>query len=177
MEISKGKQMKDLETTKMQAIVETNTFSGSAFAVNSQGEQIFINRRIMERMNLEEGVLVTAHVLPNYEDKLQSIPWRAMRVDVPRHIPDSNVVKELDQLDNLIKRILWEDTARLWTDKEIAETFNAHAMMDSVTETECHQACVRLHERSLICKVDFSSDPDKTKSVVMWASGIEDFED
>tara|TARA_R110002126_G_scaffold1361_6_gene7697 strand:- start:13062 stop:13583 length:522 start_codon:yes stop_codon:yes gene_type:complete len=173
MEINKGKQMKDLETIKMQAILETTTFSGSAFAVNSQGEQIFINQRIMERMNLEEGVLVTAHVLPNYDDKRQSIPWRAMRVDVPRHLPDSNMTEITStQLDNQIIQILSDKSAfgRLWTDKEIAS-------LASTTAAECHRACVRLHERSTICRVDFSSDPNKIKSAVMWGADISDFKD
>ena len=84
MEIVQGRNMKEFDTTKMPAVVETNTFSGSAFAVNSQGEQIFINSRIMERMELEKGDQVTAYVLPNYEDKRDTIPWRAMRVDPPR---------------------------------------------------------------------------------------------
>ena len=173
-----------LDTTKMEAVVEMNTFSGSAFAVNSAGEQIFINARIMERMNLREGGLVTAYVLPNYEDKRLTIPWRAMRVDVPRDIPQQTspvVETEPSTLDNEIMRLLWADTetGRLWTDKEVSDKISANASttLDTASPAECHRACTRLYERAVICRVDFSTDPTRARSLIMWAATLRDFED
>ena len=173
-----------LDTTRMEAVVEMNTFSGSAFAVNSAGEQIFINARIMERMNLEEGGLVTAYVLPNYADKRQTIPWRAMRVDVPRDIPQQTspvVETEPSTLDNEIMRLLWADTetGRLWTDKEVSDKISANASttLDTASPAECHRACTRLYERAVICRVDFSTDPTRMGSLIMWAATLRDFED
>lgn len=179
-----------LDTTRMEAVVEMKSFSGSAFAVNSAGEQIFINARIMERMNLREGGLVTAYVLPNYEDKRLTIPWRAMRVDVPRDIPQQtspvvdlrkSVETEPSTLDNEIMRLLWADTetGRLWTDKEVSDKISANASttLDTASPAECHRACTRLYERAVICRVDFSTDPTRMGSLIMWAATLRDFED
>lgn len=173
-----------LDTTRMEAVVEMKSFSGSAFAVNSAGEQIFINARIMERMNLREGGLVTAYVLPNYADKRQTIPWRAMRVDVPRDIPQQTspvVETEPSTLDNEIMRLLWADieTGRLWTDKEVSDKISANASttLDTASPAECHRACTRLYERAVICRVDFSTDPTRARSLIMWAATLRDFED
>ena len=173
-----------LDTTRMEAVVEMKSFSGSAFAVNSAGEQIFINARIMERMNLREGGLVTAYVLPNYADKRQTIPWRAMRVDVPRDIPQQTspvVETEPSTLDNEIMRLLWADTetGRLWTDKEVSDKIsdNASTTLDTASPAECHRACTRLYERAVICRVDFSTDPTRMGSLIMWAATLRDFED
>jgi len=169
-----------VDTVKMKAIIEMKSFSGSAFAVNSEGEQIFINNRIMERMKLNEGSQINAYVLPNYEDKRFTIPWRAMRVDVPRDIPQQpapDVRKYSDageSLDNTIMRELWNRDApvegQLWSSKEIAEVVVAPV-------ADVRDACVRLHDRGVICRVDFSSDPTKIKSIVMWTADIRDFED
>ena len=190
MEIVQGRDMKDFDTVKMPAVVEMNTYAGSAFAVNSQGEQIFINSRIMERMELEKGDQVTAYVLPNYEDKRDTIPWRAMRVD-PAHgdierILDSPDTKEfvasaLNDFDKEIMRILWdkEYSGRLWTVKEISEVIDAEAVttLDTASPFACHLSCMRLHERGFICRVDFSSDPKPTRSRILWTADIRDFED
>jgi len=174
-----------VDTVKMKAIIEMKSFSGSAFAVNSEGEQIFINNRIMERMKLNEGSQINAYVLPNYEDKRFTIPWRAMRVDVPRDIPQQpapDVRKYSDageSLDNTIMRELWAEAndfldtstrGQLWSSEDIAEVVVAPV-------ADVRDACVRLHDRGVICRVDFSSDPTKIKTIVMWTADIRDFED
>ena len=180
MEIARERDMKEFDTTKMPAVVETNTFSGSAFAVNSQGEQIFINSRIMERMELKTGDQVTAYVLPNYSDKRDIIPWRAMRVDTA-HSDIAEPRDELSETDREIMRILWdkEESGRLWTVKEIAEKVNAEAVttLDTASSFDCHRSCIRLHERGFVCRVDFSSDPKPIRSTILWTADIRDFED
>lgn len=71
----------NFSTTGMSVIIEGATYSGSAFGANDKGEAVFFNSRIVERMELEEGQLVYAHCIPNYEDKRDQIPWRCIRVE------------------------------------------------------------------------------------------------
>lgn len=72
----------DIDTTrKQQIIVEYITDTGSGFAVNPQGEQVFMNARLVNAMKVEPGDSYDAFLLPNYPDKREQIPWRAMRVE------------------------------------------------------------------------------------------------
>lgn len=68
-------------TRKQQILVEYLTATGSGFAVNPQGEQVFMNKRLIDAMNVQPGDYYNAYLLPNYEDKREQIPWRAMRVE------------------------------------------------------------------------------------------------
>jgi|TARA_B100001059_G_scaffold210038_1_gene223430 hypothetical protein len=68
-------------TRKQQIIVEYITDTGSGFAVNPQGEQVFMNARLVNAMKVEPGDSYDAFLLPNYPDKREQIPWRAMRVE------------------------------------------------------------------------------------------------
>ena len=72
----------DINTTRRQQIlVEYMTPAGSGFAVTPQGEQVFMNKRLIDAMNVKEGDIYDAYLLPNYPDKQEQIPWRAMRVE------------------------------------------------------------------------------------------------
>ena len=72
----------DIDTTrKQQIIVEYITDTGSGFAVNPKGEQVFMNARLVNAMKVEPGDSYDAFLLPNYPDKREQIPWRAMRVE------------------------------------------------------------------------------------------------
>jgi len=53
-------------TRKQQIIVEYITDSGSGFAVNPQGEQVFMNARLVNAMKVEPGDSYDAFLLPNY---------------------------------------------------------------------------------------------------------------
>ncbi len=68
-------------TIAMPVFVDGITESHSAFGANDAGEAVFFNTRIVQRMNLEEGQMVYAHCIPNYEDKRDQIPWRCIRVE------------------------------------------------------------------------------------------------
>ena len=65
-------------------LVEEITYSGSAFGVLQNGEGVFINSRIVTKMDLEPGINVYAQVLPNFTDKRDQIPWRVVNIDPPR---------------------------------------------------------------------------------------------
>jgi len=70
------------ETNLMQAIIEGISHMGSAFGANEKGEAIFFNARLVDKVGLEMGDIVEAHTIPNYEDKREATPWRAVRVKV-----------------------------------------------------------------------------------------------
>ena len=67
---------------KAEANIEIDyiTYSGSAFAICENGDQVFLNARIIKKMKLEEGDICSALLLKNYEDKSEVTPWRAVRV-------------------------------------------------------------------------------------------------
>jgi hypothetical protein len=79
-------QIFDINSTRrQQVLVEYLTATGSAFAVTPQGEQVFMNKRLVDTMGVLAGDIYEAFLLPNYPDKQASIPWRAMRVEPTRH--------------------------------------------------------------------------------------------
>jgi hypothetical protein len=74
-------------TVQNQLPTETKTIyiddvimTGSAFGVTEEGEQVFVNQRIVSIMNVQPGESYRAFVLPNYEDKRDQIQWRAIRL-------------------------------------------------------------------------------------------------
>lgn len=94
---------RDFNTTVRTVHVEELTYSGSAFGSTDDGEGVFFNTRVVDRMDLEPGDLVTAHLIPNYIDKRDEIPWRCIRVEedkVPagfRHAMDREARHEARQ--------------------------------------------------------------------------------
>ncbi len=92
----------DINTTRRQQIlVEYMTPAGSGFAITPQGEQVFMNKRLIDAMNVQEGDVYDAYLLPNYPDKREVIPWRAMRVEPTDVKLDLKHVTE-DRLPNAI---------------------------------------------------------------------------
>ena len=89
-------------TRKQQIMVEYITETGSGFAVNPEGEQVFMNKRLIDAMEVEPGNTYEAFLLPNYPDKRDQIPWRAMRVEPIQIDLDLNHVR----LDSLVNRIV-----------------------------------------------------------------------
>ena len=69
----KGKPETEIE-------IDIITYSGSAFAFCKNGDQVFLNARIVEKMELYEGDKCSALLIENYEDKRDVTPWRAVRV-------------------------------------------------------------------------------------------------
>ena len=70
----------DFKTDTMSILMEEYTYSGSMFGINDEGEGVFFNSRVVDKMDLEVGDYVTAHCIPNYADKRDEIPWRCIRV-------------------------------------------------------------------------------------------------
>jgi len=130
-------------TTAMPVFVDGITESNSAFGATDAGEAVFFNTRIVQRMNLEEGQMVYAHCIPNYEDKRDQIPWRCIRVEEGM---DSDAVEgylhAMDREDRKDKRHdiaivkkFFEDNDEVWTLEEIAsETKLSEDTVESVLE-------------------------------------------
>ena len=82
-------------------IVEYLNPTGSGFAVTPKGEQVFLNARLVTAMNVQPGNVYNAFLLPNYPDKRDQIPWRAMRVEPVHvdldlaHVADDDLEKEI----------------------------------------------------------------------------------
>ena len=68
--------------TKAEANIQIDyiTRCGSAFAFCENGDQVFLNARIVDKMELDEGDHCRALLLENFEDKKDITPWRAVRV-------------------------------------------------------------------------------------------------
>ncbi len=62
--------------------IDIVTESGSAFGLCDNGDQVFLNSRIVDRMELQEGDICRALLLENFEDKRAITPWRAVRVSL-----------------------------------------------------------------------------------------------
>ena len=70
---------RSFETQKMLVLIEAKTYSGSAFGVNEEGDAVFFNKRLVDRINLQAGDEGEAHCIPNYSDKRDDIPWRCIK--------------------------------------------------------------------------------------------------
>ena len=119
-------------TTAMPVIVDGITNSNSAFGATEEGEAVFFNTRIVQRMNLEEGQMVYAHCIPNYEDKRDQIPWRCIRIEEDlekRNIPGNG------RHETAVIKKFFEENDEIWTLEEIAsETKLSEDTVESVLE-------------------------------------------
>lgn len=165
-------------TQPMFVVIETLSYAGSAFGVNAQGEQVFINARIVEKCGLEEGMEVVARVLPNYEDKRNTIPWRAMRVDqepmdgepaAPSPAPALVVSPQDLAALNDEKIYNYIDDGGYCTTADISEALE----MDSRT---VNNSCNRLFNGGRIAKAEVFSGPNQQRaSFLLWARSAKHF--
>jgi len=108
-------------TRKQQIIVEYITDTGSGFAVNPKGEQVFMNARLVNAMKVEPGDSYDAFLLPNYPDKREQIPWRAMRVE-PIELDLDMTHVSVDRKANAMIEYMQLDMAGVaYTAREISE--------------------------------------------------------
>ena len=105
-------------TEVKEVIIEETTYSDSAFGVTEEGDGVFFNARIVQKMGLKGGQTVQAYLVPNFSDKRDSIPWRAMRVEVTHE--QENIEVTPTTLRDRIHRLLKEDH-EYWTALELAE--------------------------------------------------------
>jgi len=126
-------------TRKQQIMVEYITETGSGFAVNPEGEQVFMNKRLVDAVDVQPGDTYEAFLLPNYPDKREHIPWRAMRVEpVEINLDLSHVTS-----DSLVNRIVnWmsdSDPGIPFTAAEVAEALEEELeTIQALLETNKH---------------------------------------
>ena len=108
-------------TRKQQIIVEYITDTGSGFAVNPKGEQVFMNARLVNAMKVEPGDSYDAFLLPNYPDKREQIPWRAMRVEPIELDLDMTHVSVDKKVNRIIEYMQLDMAGVAYTAREISE--------------------------------------------------------
>jgi hypothetical protein len=164
------------DTTKMRVMIESIAATGSAFGSNEDGDIVFLNKRLVDKVGLEMGDVVEAHAIPNYEDKRDSIPWRGVRVSMPRDAVDTpnNLVEEVKvrtsvELDQEILEHLSDEEVSYWTATDLA----AAADTDTVT---VGNSCNRLFQQGRIARADVHARPgQKRVSFFLWALDVEGF--
>ena len=72
---------KTFETTPMKILIEELSYTNSAFGITEEGVKVFLNSRMVDRLNIEVSDIIIAHCIPNYEDKRDNIPWRCVRAE------------------------------------------------------------------------------------------------
>jgi len=168
------------DVNKREVLVDDIAYSGSAFGITvDKGEGVFINQRIVQAMKVKPGDRVMAFVLPNYEDKRSTIPWRAMRVEVlgsifddvsdePEPIEDDEEVIEEQRIEDLIVEKL--DTIGPMRTATLARLVGR-------TAGEVQTLCLGLWAAKRIAMADVFKDPSqKRSSHRVWAVSINDFD-
>ena len=108
-------------TRKQQIMVEYITETGSGFAVNPEGEQVFMNKRLVDAVDVQPGDTYEAFLLPNYPDKREHIPWRAMRVEPVEINLDLSHVTSDSLINRIVKWMSDSDPGIPFTASEVAE--------------------------------------------------------
>lgn len=112
----------DIDTTrKQQILVEYITDTGSGFAVTPQGEQVFLNKRLVEAVGVSAGDIYDAFLLPNYPDKQAQIPWRAMRVEKAEAKLDLGHVSLDSDLENILSYMRTYEEGAVFTIPQLAD--------------------------------------------------------
>ena len=135
-------------TRRQQIIVEYLTPTGSGFGVTPEGEQVFMNKRLVDTMNVQAGDIYNAFLLPNYPDKRDSIPWRAMRVEPADVKLDLGHVAVDSDLQNIIEFLKGYEDGVCFTAAEMADMLD---MPISVVEDLCQKHKDIFLEQSTYC--------------------------
>jgi hypothetical protein len=162
------------ETTDMKVLIEDVTSAGSAFGSNEQGDSVFFSSRLVERMDLDFGDIVSVSAIPNYEDKREDTPWRAIRVMAVADTATINVAQTARSLtypevDSMIYDALQDPDVNYWTVSDIADA------LDLDTKA-VGNSCRRLFSKSLIAQADVHGAPDQERaSFCLWARNMHQF--
>lgn len=163
------------ETVQKPVRIDMLTYAGSAFGSTVDGEQVFINGRIVDTLSLSEGMIAMGHLVPNFPDKRDQIPWRAMRMTLPEDrepvVEDEEVIEEepvLSVSDRIMAHIK-ENPTTYFTTTDLVEDLG----LDTKT---VNNNCMSLHNRGLIARADVHAAPNqKRASYVLWALNSKSF--
>ena len=174
--------------------IDQITAAGSAFGSTTDGDAVFFNSRIVARVDMTEGDLVDALVLPNYEDKRDTCSFRALRAEVRGSIfdqPVSDMTSEEDDLspendehspedDRLETRMTnaWQYGQRIldtldeigpMSTSQLARHLDAPSMA-------IRTACLTLNKMGEVARADVFRNSMQTKaSVCVWAVDPSDY--
>ena len=157
------------QTTPIQILIENVTYAGSAFGITDKGEAVFINKRIVENQKIEIEDVITAHCVPNYEDKRDDIPWMCIRAERPQPEPKPEPERTAEDINQAALKFLKEDPENFWTTAEVAED------IDADTKTTGN-ALLRLFNAGKITRAEVHSKPNQDRaSWNLWAATSDPF--
>lgn len=158
------------ETVQKPVHIDMLTYAGSAFGSTIEGEQVFVNARIVETMGLSEGMVVMGYLLPNFPDKRDQIPLRAMRVTLAEEKPEEQVVEPDKQTPgDKILAIIKDNPEEYFTTVDLAEETG----LDTKT---VNNWAMGLHNQGLISRADVHAGPNqKRASFILWALSAKSF--
>ena len=173
---------KSFETNMMKVMIESVSYTGSAFGSNEDGDTVFFNQRLVDKVDLEMGDIVEAFAIPNYEDKRDDTPWRAIKVSPEKIMVDiatPNVLgiavpevfaRTAAELDDEVLNLLCDDSAvAYWTSSDLADA------ADTDTKT-IGNSCLRLFNKGLIAKADVHGGPGQERATFcLWARNVDQF--
>ena len=175
---------------EIEVFVDQITYVGSAFGATNEGEPVFINKRIVTALGIEHGDKLIAHVLPNYEDKRDEVPWRALKATVqgsifedisdepedepapapapePEPEPEPEPHPQVTMSDRIIDLLSESGPMRSAT---IAE----HLELDS---SDVSSMCRGLNKLGKVAAAEIYGDLNNSRpSHIVWAYDINDFD-
>jgi hypothetical protein len=183
-------------TTKIHALVTNITQHSSAFAINQEGDSIFITNNLSRFLSLKVGDTVFVEAVINHPDKRDTIKWRAVGcIKSPPVIepeePDDEEEEALGILNKMIK-----DAKPKPTDVQTAISYmlnNAETYLTSaeiiagyreaqpshnntVSDKDINNAARRLFDQGSIAKAEVWARPDQRKaSFNLWAISTDRF--
>ena len=157
------------ETTTFNVLIDTTTFAGSCFGATDDGSAVFFNARIVKTLGLEEGELVSAKCIPNYEDKRSDVPWRcvsASRIEEP--VAEEPAKRSAAEVDQQVYGFMLSVEDYCLTN-EVAEAVD-------VDTTTAGNSLNRLFHAERIVKAEVHSRPGLERSSFnLWALTTEGF--
>lgn len=173
-------------TKEMNVFVDQITYVGSAFGATDEGEPVFINKRIVTAVGIEHGDKLKVHCLPNYEDKRDEVPWRALKAtiqgsifedisdepeDEPAPEPDPEPEPEPEPQVTMSDRImdLLSESGPMRS-----STIAEHLEIDSA---DVSSMCRGLNKLGKVAAAEIYGDLNNSRpSHIVWAYDINDFD-
>jgi len=169
-------------TKELDVFVDQITYVGSAFGATNEGEPVFINKRIVTAVGIEHGDKLKVHVLPNYEDKRDEVPWRALKAtiqgsifedvsDEPEDEPELEPVPEPEPQVTMSDRIidLLSESGPMRS-----STIAEHLEIDS---SDVSSMCRGLNKLGKVAAAEIYGDLNNSRpSHIVWAYDINDFD-
>lgn len=150
-------------TEVMDAVIETQSGAGSVFATTTKGEGVFINSRIVAVLGLQPMEQVRVFALPNYPEKQDRVPWRAVRVERLGEPGEGS-----EALEHLILEFL--SHGGYYTNAEIAEEIGTDP-------AQVGRSTARLFVTARIAKADVYAMPGQGRpAFVFYAKNVDQFD-